>query len=83
MGKSIFDKYSQPRKDPLKALILERANALRVTTAQCAEILSMSRQCYSRRINELHTDEWQWGEIKALCRALKIDVADLREAVRL
>jgi DNA-binding Xre family transcriptional regulator len=83
MGKSIFDKYAKPKVDPVKAPILERINALGLTNADGAEIMGVGENTYIKRIRHQHTDEWTLGEIKRMCRGLKVEVDDLRGAVRL
>lgn len=83
MGRNIFDKFAQPEKDPVKSVILERINAFHLTANKCAEIMGVSVNTYIKRINHQHTDEWSMGEIKKMCRALKVEPADLRGAVHL
>lgn len=83
MGKSIFDKFSQPKPDPVKALILERLNANHIPNSIGAEMMGVGENTYIKRIRHQHTDEWAWGEVRSICRALKVDVAELRGAVRL
>lgn len=83
MGRSIFDKYAQPEKDDVKAVILERINALHITAETGSKIMGVSVNTYAKRINHQHTNEWSLGEIKNMCRALKVEVADLRGAVHL
>ena len=69
-------------KDYVKALILERQNALHLTRSEMGDILGFGRNSMTRYINDMHTDEWPLGVIKDLCAALGITAEELREAVR-
>ena len=58
--------------DPLKALILERQSFYRKTDSQMAAIIGVSRQTYSNMINNRHTDEWTFWQLKAVLVALNV-----------
>jgi hypothetical protein len=83
MGKSIFDKYAKPKADPIKAVVLERINALHLDNTDGSEMMGVGINTYIKRIKYQHTDDWSMGEIKRMCRGLKVDITDLRGAVRL
>lgn len=82
MGRSIFDKYAKPKPDPVKAPILERINALHLSVADGSKMMGVGENTYIRRIRHQHTDEWSMGEIKRMCRGLKVELEELRGAVR-
>lgn len=73
---------SEPPKDPIKALILERKNAMRLSDKELSKRLGICRQTCSRLMNTKHTDDWSLGEIKKICRSLNIPVEELKDAVR-
>ena len=75
-------KATEAKKDPIKALILERKLALKLDDEEISRIIGVSRQTYSKMLNHSHTDEWSMGRIKRLCRAMNITVDELRCAVR-
>lgn len=81
MGRSIFDKYAKPKEDPVKKQILERINALHLTVAEGCKIMGVGETTYVKRMRHQHTDEWSMGEIKRMCRGLKVELDDLRGAV--
>jgi hypothetical protein len=83
MGKSVFDKYAVPKSDPIKAVMLDRINALHISVAVGAKMMGVGQNTYISRIRHQHTDNWSMGEIKRMCRGLKLEVADLRGAVHL
>ena len=63
--------FTPPRRDPLKALILERQNAYHKTDAWMANELHVSRQTWARMMNK-HTDEWTLAQIKTILIALNL-----------
>ena len=73
---------SEPPKDPIKALILERKHALHLSDEELSKRLGICRQTCSRLMNAKHTDDWSLGEIKKICRSLNIPVEELKDAVR-
>ncbi len=82
MARNIFDKYAKPKKDLIKSLILERINALQLDNAAGCKMMGVCENTYIRRINHQHTDEWKVGEVLRMCKGLKVDIDDLRGAVR-
>ena len=83
MPRTIFDKYAAPPKDPVKAQILDRINALHLSAAEGSKIMGVSESTYLRRLNHQHTDEWPLGIIKRMYRGLKLVPEDLKGAVTL
>lgn len=71
------------KKDYIKALILERQNALHLSRTEMAEIAWTSCNTFTRYMNQRHSDDWPLGMIKRLCVALGISENELRNAVRL
>jgi len=65
-------KYSRPKRDQVKALILERQKAQHRTDQWMAEQLRISRQTYSRMIRDRHSDEWELGMIRRCCLVLNV-----------
>ena len=75
-------KLNRRQADPIKALILERKNAYRLSDAEMAERMGVSRATYQTRINKQETKEWPLGQITKLCRALDVPIEELRAATR-
>lgn len=55
--------------DHMKALILERKNALKKTDRELAKVLKVSPRTMSRMMAQ-HTDDWRLRDIRKLCWAL-------------
>lgn len=64
-------RFIPQRRDPLKALILERQNAYKRTDAWMASELHVSRQTWAR-MKARHTDEWTLAQIKTILIALNL-----------
>lgn len=73
---------SEPPKDTIKALILERKNAMRLSDEELSKRLGICRQTCSRLMSTKYTDDWSLGEIKKICRSLNIPIEELKDAVR-
>ena len=73
---------SEPPKDQIKALILDRKKAMRLSDEELSRRLGICRQTCSRLMNTKHTDDWSLGEIKKICRSLNIPIEELKDAVR-
>lgn len=67
------------RKDALKALILERQNALHKTDRQMAGLLGLSRNTWSCMIKQRHTDEWELGQLITICIRLGITAEEFKD----
>lgn len=75
-------RLNQPKRDYIKALILERKLAYGYTDVQLGKVVGVSRQTMSRLLKEKHTDEWELGQLKTMCRKLGISADELREAIK-
>lgn len=75
-------KLNRPPADLIKALILERKNAYRLSDEEMAEKMGVSRGTYQRRIHRQSTADWPLGQITKLCRALDVPIEQLRDATR-
>lgn len=69
-----------PEVDKIKALILERKNALGYSRAKMAAILGVSTTTYWSMMNR-PIDTWELGEIKTMCKALGIPKDTLRAVI--
>ena len=65
-------KTCSPKKDHVKALLLERQLAYNRSDQWMASQLQVSRQTYYRLMHTRHTDEWPLGYIRKLCWALNV-----------
>lgn len=74
MARTILDKYSRPKRDPIKALINERVGALGVGSVQLADYMGLGRTTASARMVRQHTEEWPLGEVRRLCQALRVEI---------
>ena len=81
MPRSRFDKLAAPKRDPIKATILERKDATDTSLEAMAAARGVSVATRSRMLAK-HTDAWPLGQIKRLYRFFKLDAADLREDIR-
>lgn len=80
----LTEKYCKPKTPPpdyIKALILERIDALDKTPETVAAAMQVSRATWFTRKKE-PTNQWTLGEILRLCVFLGIDLEDLRAAIR-
>ena len=82
MPRTRLDEFRKPKLDPLKAVILERKQALNLTYADIADILSCSVSTAQHRFYG-PSDEWTLGELKRYAMRTGINVNDLREAIRI
>ena len=64
--------FTPLRRDPVKGLILERQVAYRKTDQELANVLGVSRQTFSRMIHNVHTEEWELGQIRKVLYALNV-----------
>ena len=81
MPRTRFDKLAAPKRDPIKATILERKDATDTSLEAMADALGVSVATLSRMLAK-HTDAWPLGQINRLYRFFKLDAADLREDIR-
>lgn len=69
----------RPPADKVKALILERKDALNLTNDDLGNLLGLGHHAMSRRMN-MHTREWL-TEALVLCKTLGVPLEDFRQAV--
>lgn len=69
----------RPPQDKVKALILERKDALGLTNDDLGNMLGIKHKAMSRRMN-MSTKEWL-TEALVLCKALGVPLEDFRQAV--
>lgn len=74
MPRTKLDRISAPKRDPIKALINDRANALHYTQDKLAGVMGVSRATTAQRMGKQHTEEWPLSEVKALCTALRVEI---------
>ena len=66
-----FSELSKPKKDRLKADLLERMGAYKMTNAEMAAAMKISRSTFQRLLKE-HTDEWTVEQLTLAFRAVKV-----------
>ena len=84
MPKTRFDRYAQPSRpapDPLKALILERMQALRLHAPEVASAIGVSTNTFFSRMRK-PTSDWPLGQLIKAAVFLGIDQEDFRSAIR-
>lgn len=84
MPKTRFDQYAKPKRpapDYLKALILERMDALDIKSEAMSEALGISPNTWFARKKQ-PTAEWTLGELTKAAVFLGIDPEDFRAAIR-
>ena len=69
-----LSELSNPKKDRLKADLLERMDAYNMTNAQMAEAMQISRSTF-QRLMKAHTDEWTLEQITLAFRAVKTRIS--------
>ena len=69
-----LSELSKPKKDRLKADLLERMDAYNMTNAQMAEAMEISRSTF-QRLMKTHTDEWTISQITLAFRAVKTRIS--------
>ena len=77
-------KYSEPKTpaiDPLKGLILERVEAMKIKPEILSAVLDCSEVTARKRLKQ-PTREWKYGEILDFCKYAGILLEELRTSVR-
>ena len=77
-------KYSEPKApaiDPLKGLILERVEAMKIKPEILSAIFDCSEVTARKRLKQ-PTREWKYGEILDFCKYTGIPIEELRTSVR-
>lgn len=75
-------KASRPPRDDLKALVLQRKQALGLKAYEIAEAMGISRQKLYEMLAKRSSDEWTLGDAKNLCRVLWITPEEMKGAIR-
>ena len=80
----LTEKYCKPAAPPpdyVKAIILERIDALGKSPDAVASAMQYNRATWFSRKKQ-HTNQWPLGEIVRLCAFLGIPLEDLRASIR-
>lgn len=81
MPRSNFDKYSRPKLDPIKGLILTAGRDQHKSQTELAKMAGVSPATFSRMLNK-HSVKWSLESILSLCDGLRIPIEEIRPAVR-
>lgn len=81
MPRTKLDKYSKPRLDPVKGLILSASRDQKKTNDDLAVMAKVSRTTFQAMLNK-HSDTWPLRRTLDLCNGLYISIDDLRSAIR-
>lgn len=81
MPRSNFDKYSRPKLDPIKGLILTAGRDQHKSQTELAKMAGVSPATFSRMLNK-HSVKWRLESILSLCDGLRIPIEEIRPAVR-
>lgn len=81
MPRSNFDKYSRPKIDPIKGLILTAGRDQHKSQTELAKMAGVSPATFSRMLNK-HSVKWSLESILSLCDGLRIPIEEIRPAVR-
>lgn len=77
MPRTHLDKMTTPKKDVVKAILLERKQAFHLTNAQLAAVLGVSPRTFTGLMRK-HTNQWQLEQILTLSKHLSIPIDELR-----
>lgn len=69
------------KRDPVKGLILERQVAYKKTDQELASVIGVSRQTFSRMIRDMHTEEWELGQIRRILYSLNVTPQQFAKAL--
>lgn len=81
MPRTKLDKYSKPRLDPVKGLILSASRDQKKTNDDLAVMAKVSRTTFQAMLNK-HSDTWPLRRTLDLCNGLHIPIEELRPAIR-
>ena len=81
MPRTRLDKYSVPRTDPVKGLILAAARDQHKSSEELAKMAGVGKTAYHDMLNK-HSDNWPLCRILGLGRGLRIPIEELRPAIR-
>ena len=81
MPRTKLDKYSRPRIDPIKGLILAASLDQHKSSKEMADMAGVSVSTYNRMLAQ-HSTKWTLESILSLCNGLRIPIDEIRPAVR-
>lgn len=81
MPRTKLDKYSVPRTDPVKGLILAAGLDQHKSPEDIAKLAGVSRGTYHNMLNT-HSDEWPLARTLKICKGLRIPIDELRASIR-
>lgn len=81
MPRTKLDKFSRPKTDPLKGLILAAGRDQHKSQSEMAKLAGVSPATYSRMLDK-HSVKWSLESILSLCDGLRIPIEEIRPAVR-
>lgn len=81
MPRTKLDKYSVPRRDPVKGLLLTAAKDQGRSQQDMAEMLKMPLRTYQRMVSE-HSDTWTLRRVLDMANGLRIPIEELRPMIR-
>ncbi len=81
MPRTKLDKFSTPKLDPVKGLILTAAKNQGKTQEDCAALCKMPLRTYQLMISK-HSDEWTMRRILDMAKGLRIPIEELRPMIR-
>lgn len=74
-------KQKTSKRDPLKALILEKKKQNKVRDCQLAKEIGITRQAVNLLFNDRHTDDWKVSYLKTICQCVGISQTDFYTAL--
>lgn len=81
MPRTKLDKFSRPKTDPLKGLILAAGKDQGKSADELAKMAGVSRSVYYEMI-KTHSDNWPLCRSLGLCKGLRIPIDEMRLCVR-
>ncbi len=81
MPRTKLDKYSRPKLDPIKGLILAACRDQNKSQSEMARMAGVSPATYSRMLDK-HSVKWSLEVILSLCDGLRIPIEEIRPAIK-
>ena len=81
MPRTNLDKFSRPKTDPIKGLILAAGRDQHKSTEEMAKLAGVSRGTYTNML-KTHSDMWPLRRTLDLCKGLRIPIEEIRPAIR-
>lgn len=81
MPRTRFDKFSKPKLDPVKGLILAAGRDQHMTNDELADMAKVSRSTFQTMLNK-HSDTWPLRRTLDLCFGLHIPIEEVRSSIR-